>query len=145
MHTGGAVPVRIVLESSQEGAAPSMTRHTGLLYNKPKSIFIRYDEQEQQGGESAAVGTTIRWDGQELKLIRRGAVESEQSFVAGRRTGGIYRSALAEFRLETETTYLTVVTPQEALLPIAMEWHYQLWLSGEHAGQFQIRLTLQEE
>ncbi|CAM4468550.1 DUF1934 domain-containing protein [Paenibacillus tarimensis] len=144
MQTGSAVPVRIVLESSQEGASPTITRHTGLLYNKPKSIFIRYDEQEQ-GGEGATVGTTIRWDGQELKLIRRGAVESEQSFVAGRRTGGAYRSDLADFRIETETTYLTVAAPPEALLPITMEWRYELWLSGEHAGQFQIRLTLREE
>ena len=93
-RTGSApagAPVTVEVESRQDGRLAERKTHAGKLYDKAGALYLRYEEPAEAGGR---IGTTLRWDGRELRLARGGAVESVQTFAPGKRTPGAYRSAL---------------------------------------------------
>ncbi|WP_236339708.1 DUF1934 domain-containing protein [Paenibacillus plantiphilus] len=149
--------VRITLESEIDGEK-QIIEHSGEWFCKNRSIFIRYDETESYGKARAIV----RWRDGELSVTRRGDVESEQIFVAGARRYGQYKSSLARFRLETDTTLLWMqcgdmlqsgdmthselaIEEPELTLPLLLEWHYTMWIEDELTGTFKIRLRAEKQ
>lgn len=155
--------VRITLESEIDGEK-QIIEHSGEWFCKNRSIFIRYDETESYGKARAIV----RWRDGELSVTRRGDVESEQIFVAGARRYGQYKSSLARFRLETDTTLLWMqcgdmlqsgdgkqsevmmqsepsAEEPELTLPMLLEWHYTMWIEDELTGTFKIRLRAEKQ
>lgn len=149
-----SIPVAVELETRHQGGEPEIRRYAGLLYPKPRGSYLVYEEAADAGVQTR---TTVRFGDGELKLVRRGAVESEQAFAAGRVTLGAYRLPSGIFELETRTHALRVDTgaPDEQGLGMAAEWprpldvtaawQYDLKLGGEPAGIFEIRLTIRED
>lgn len=137
--------VRITLESRQDD---EVTLHTymGDWAVRNHSAFLLYEETE----DDCKLKTTVRWDEElrELKITRRGDVETEHHFVQGARRRGEYRFTGSRLVMETETEYLAMVSDagsQSALkLPLTIEWKYRLWMSEEPVGYFQLRLHIQE-
>jgi uncharacterized beta-barrel protein YwiB (DUF1934 family) len=151
-----SIPVTVELETRHQGGEPEVRRYAGLLYPKPRGQYLVYEE----GGDAGTRGmeqtrTTVRLDGEGLKLVRRGAVESEQTFAAGRVTLGSYRLPNGIFELETRTHALhvdTVASGEQGMaaewprpLNVKVSWQYDLKLGGEPAGNFEIRLSIWEE
>ena len=93
-------------------------------------------------GEKISVRTTIKIAGNQLKLIRHGGIQSEQSFESGRRLPGFYRSPYTQFNLSTETSKLELVREGRSL---TVEWEYDLYVYEELSGKFAISLHIQEE
>ncbi|MGM0884486.1 MAG: DUF1934 domain-containing protein [Bacillota bacterium] len=150
---GESKKVRITLESVQDGSL-STHSYEGEWFRKERSIFIRYSEQAVEGDPNAGeVRTLVRYRPDELSIVRRGVIESEQLFAPGRRRSGHYRSRAASFPLETETLQLSLQAADRnadaeqlpSKLPFTLEWQYELHVSDQMSGLFHIRLHIQEE
>jgi len=142
--------VAITLLSKVDGE--QQTRHyQGEWFRKGETIYLRYEETDEVHGQ---LRTLVRWRNGELQLTRRGAVESEQFFVAGTRRTGRYRSAHTRFIMETETKQLRIQSglplsssdeqkrgqdSQERLL-LELEWGYTMWVNEEETGRFEVLL-----
>lgn len=134
--------VSVTLESLQDGQR-HITQAAGEATARGTQLYIRYEESEQgPRGESLSVRTTLKISDSELKLIRHGAVQSEQSFAAGHRLPGFYRSPYAKFNLSTDTRKLEVRRDGRTL---RVMWEYDLYVYEELSGQFAISLHIQEE
>lgn len=132
----------VTLESLQDGQRNVM-KAAGEVISRGAQLYIRYEEAEQgPQGEAVSVRTTIKISGSELKLIRHGSIESEQSFVLGRRLPGFYRSPYTQFNLSTETRKLDITREGRSL---NVSWEYDLYVYEELSGQFAISLYIQEE
>ncbi len=151
-----SIPVAVELQTRHQGGEPEIRRYAGLLYPKPRGPYLVYEEAGDAGaGGGEQTRTTVRFADGELKLVRRGAVESEQTFAAGRVTLGSYRLPNGVFELETRTHALRVDTGAsdeqgmaaewQRPLDVTAAWQYDLKLGGEPAGNFEIRLTIREE
>ncbi|CAH1226174.1 hypothetical protein PAECIP111892_05713 [Paenibacillus auburnensis] len=132
----------VTLESLQ-GGQRNVMKAAGEVIARGPQLYIRYEEAEQgPQGETVSVRTTIKISGSELKLIRHGNIESEQSFVLGRRLPGFYRSPYTQFNLSTDTRKLDISREGRSL---NVSWEYDLYVYGELSGQFAISLYIQEE
>lgn len=84
--------VSVTLESLQDGQR-NVVKAAGEVTARGPQLYIRYKESSQgPQGEAVSVRTTIKISDSELKLIRHGGIQSEQSFAPGRRLPGFYRS-----------------------------------------------------
>jgi uncharacterized beta-barrel protein YwiB (DUF1934 family) len=138
----GKYGASVTLESLQDGQKNVM-KAAGEVIARGAQLFIRYEEAEQgPRGEAVSVRTTIKISGSELKLIRHGSIESEQSFALGRRLPGFYRSPYTQFNLSTKTRKLDITREGRSL---NVSWEYDLYVYEELSGQFAISLYIQEE
>lgn len=137
----GKRDVIITVHSTQDGRRSPAAQHRGELIQKGKTTFLRYEEQDELHG---GVRTTLRWNGEELSLIRRGGLESEQTFAAGQSRGGRYSSPHLAFPMVTETEELSATATGGTLLPLTLAWTYRLRIEDQLSGRFQLRLTIQE-
>lgn len=134
--------VSITLASRHEGET-SVLSVGGEAVQKGTQLYIRFEEPSQ-GPQSpeVSVRTTIKILEDELRIIRHGGVESEQSFQSGRRLPGFYRSPYTQFNLSTETSTLGISRQGRSL---TAAWEYELYVYDEPSGQFAISLHIQEE
>lgn len=134
--------VSLSLTSIQDGQENVLST-TGEAIIRGAQLFIRYEELEQgPQGEAQSVRTTLKITDHELKLIRHGAMESEQTFQAGRRLPGFYRSPYMQFNLSTDTRKLDIIRKGRSL---HVSWEYGLYVYEELSGQFALSLHIQEE
>lgn len=105
------------------------------------TLYIRYEEP-QESPLGGTTNVTIKIGQAELKLIRHGEVQSEQSFEEGKRLPGFYRSPYTNFAMSTDTSRLTI---QREGLTAHVEWDYELYVYEDLSGAFAISLHIQEE
>ncbi|WP_337102251.1 DUF1934 domain-containing protein [Paenibacillus sp. YIM B09110] len=152
---GDSRKVRISLTSTQDGSSFNHS-YAGEWFRKERSIYIRYTEAADNDNPGAGeVRTLIRYRPEELSIVRRGVVESEQLFTAGQRRIGRYRSAAIAFELETDTSKLGLTGAGGAAnvdehglptgLPFTLEWAYEMRVNEQSSGRFDIRLYIQED
>ncbi|UHA75245.1 DUF1934 domain-containing protein [Paenibacillus sp. 481] len=153
---------------SRQDEEQVVQRIVGDLYRKGDSFFLRYvepaPEQEgvkrrrgsksetasQQTSDDSTTGTTqvtMKISKDQMKLIRRGHVESEQTFDMKQRQTGFYRSPVMRFLMTTETTKLDLgaAWPFEGPLQfeqLELEWAYRLYIEDQCTGQFDLLLRL---
>lgn len=133
--------VSVTLASRHEGET-SVLKVNGEAVHRGGQLFVRFEEPAQGPEGAAAVRTTVKIRGDEIRIIRHGSVESEQSFRRGSRLPGYYRSAYTQFNLSTETTALGISRQGRSL---TASWEYDLFVYEELSGQFAISLYIQEE
>lgn len=138
--------IKLTLVSKQEAEALTQS-FMGELYLKGNSIFIKYAEHI----EGQEIRHLIRYSPNELKLTRRGLVESEQVYRLHEQTGGYYDNHMVHIKMETVTKQLTATDKEKRIIigvPTALPFHlnfdYDLFVDGQPAGQFEIRLTIEE-
>ncbi len=144
--------VNIKLTSVQDGQTQTH-KYSGEWFRKERSVYIRYSESVDTGPETKGeVRTLIRYRPDELSITRRGAVQSDQTFIQGVRQSGQYQSAFTSFRLETATSLLKLTSSakqDQTLLPVelpfSLEWKYKLYAEDQLSGQFHIKLHIQED
>jgi uncharacterized beta-barrel protein YwiB (DUF1934 family) len=134
--------VSVTLVSLQEGQR-NVLNVSGEVISRGSQLYIRYEEPGRgPQGEDAQIRTMIKIADNELKLIRHGGVESEQTFKSGLRLPGFYRSPYTQFNLSTETRKLDIRRDGRSLEVV---WDYDLYVYEELSGQFAISLHIQEE
>ncbi|RTE09635.1 DUF1934 domain-containing protein [Paenibacillus whitsoniae] len=130
--------VRIRIES-RSGSETTVQKARGELYRKGDHTYIRYEEEPNELGRTV---TLIRLEAEQIRIIRQGDVQAEQTFVAGEKRTGFYHTPQLRMELETETHTLV----SEAVNGIGItRWSYDLYASGTHAGAYRIKLLIQEE
>jgi uncharacterized beta-barrel protein YwiB (DUF1934 family) len=77
----------------------------GILYERSDSWFLRYEEPDADQG---AITATIKFTQDQIKLMRRGAVESDMTFEQNVTHSGFYSTPLIRMELETVTTEIQV-------------------------------------
>lgn len=149
--------VRLTLTSEIEGEVQEH-QFTGEWLRKGRAVYVRYTETDDSSGE---VRTVIRWRDGQLHIARRGVVESEQNFIAGAKQAGEYKSPFARFKMVTDTSLLWMQCgdlvqrgdqQQPAadgelvpMLPMLLEWHYNMYVDEELTGQFKIKLKAEPD
>lgn len=115
------------------------TEAQGELYARNGSYYLRYTEPDQDFGRTTA---TVKWDERQVKVIRRGGVESELTFVAGERTAGAF--ALPQGRVRLEVVTLGVERDMNEGLG-TLAWSYDMYTDGDYAGRMRLRLVIEED
>ncbi|WP_138496365.1 DUF1934 domain-containing protein [Paenibacillus pinistramenti] len=132
--------VAITLKSF-DGTDTSVQQLRGELVQGASGIYIRYEEPEP-GPKGGSTRTTVRISGNEIKVLRHGEIQSQQTFGAGQRHPGFYRSPFTTFNLSTDTKSVEIrLNGAEGTLG----WVYDLYVYEELAGRFTISLQIQEE
>ncbi|NEW07591.1 DUF1934 domain-containing protein [Paenibacillus sp. SYP-B3998] len=130
--------VRIRIES-RSGSETTVQRARGDLYRKGNHTYIRYEEEPNELGRTV---TLIKLEENQIRIIRQGDVQAEQTFVVGEKRIGFYQTPQGRLELEIETHELT--SEAEAGIGIT-RWSYDLYASGTHAGKYRIKLLIQGE
>ncbi|KJD37578.1 hypothetical protein QD46_24240 [Paenibacillus polymyxa] len=132
--------VRIHLHSHHDGE-DVVQELPGEAIVRGKHLYIRYEEP-QESPEGGTTRNTVKIGPDELKLIRHGEVQSEQSFALGRRLPGFYRSPYLNLNMSAHTQKLDIrmdgFTGQ-------VSWTYDLYVFEDFSGHFAISLHIQEE
>jgi uncharacterized beta-barrel protein YwiB (DUF1934 family) len=110
----------------------------GDLYPKGSHYYLRYEEMDP---EMKGTVTTIRLERDSIRIIRRGHLRSEQTFISGRRLHGYYDTAQGKIELETVTNTIFVDLIDGMGI---VEWSYELYLMGEKSGAYRLRLIVTE-
>jgi uncharacterized beta-barrel protein YwiB (DUF1934 family) len=138
MAMTGKRRVRIRIEGRQ-GEQQTVQLAEGYLYPKGNHFYIRYEETESELGRTS---TLLKLESGQIRIIRQGDVESEQSFVPGERRVGFYQTSQGRMELEMHTHDMAS-DMQQGLGSVI--WSYDLFVQGEPAGLYEIKLVVQEE
>ncbi|ASR49631.1 hypothetical protein B4V02_24625 [Paenibacillus kribbensis] len=132
--------VQIRLHSHHDGE-DVVQELSGEAIVRGKHLYIRYDEpaESPQGG---TIRNTVKIGPDELKLIRHGEVQSEQSFALGRRLPGFYRSPFLSLNMSAHTQKLDIRMDG---FTGYVSWTYDLYVFEDFSGHFAISLHIQEE
>ncbi|WP_213595514.1 DUF1934 domain-containing protein [Paenibacillus sp. FSL W8-0186] len=131
----------VIVINSQQGDEASEQRIKGETWSKGSTLYVRYVEPEP-GPTGGTTRATIKISQNELKIMRHGEVESEQTFQQGKRLPGFYRSPYTRFNLSTDTSRLNARLEGSGGV---VAWEYDLWVHEEMTGHFVISLHIQEE
>lgn len=129
--------VLIRIESMADGQK-SLQSAEGDLYLKGGHAYIRYEESSADLGRTT---TLLRMDPSQLKIIRQGDIQSEQTFVPGEKRTGFYQTAQGKLQLETHTHEWSVELNRGIG---SVSWSYDLYMAGEHAGLYRLKLSIHE-
>jgi uncharacterized beta-barrel protein YwiB (DUF1934 family) len=130
--------VRIRIASKQ-GEQETLQVAQGDMYPKGKHFFIRYKDAESVLGHTT---TLLKLETGQMRIIRQGDVESEQSFVPGERSVGFYQTTQGRLELEMHTHGMSSDLNHGLGW---VSWSYDLIVQGEPAGLYEIKLVIQEE
>lgn len=133
-------PVSLVL-TSRQGAEETVQHLRGDAVRRGEAVYIRYEEPDS-GPEGATTRTLIKLTGDELKIMRHGGVEAEQTFRSGSRIPGFYRSPFTRFNLSTDTVKLE--SNWDGAVGQVV-WEYDLYVFEELSGRFELSLYIQED
>lgn len=129
--------------TSRQGDHVTVQEMKGEAILKGQTVYIKYTEAQQVDDVPVqATRTLIKIAPGELKIMRHGGVESEQTFQEGRRLPGFYRSPYTSFNLSTDT-HMLYTAMKGAIGEVA--WEYDLYAYEEMTGNFAISLHIQEE
>ncbi|MGG1878604.1 DUF1934 domain-containing protein [Paenibacillus cisolokensis] len=110
------------------------------VFARGKSLYVRYIEPKL-GPHQGETRTMLKLSEDEVKIIRHGEVESEQSFMLGQRLPGFYRSPFTSFQLSTHTQRMELVVDG---MSGRAAWEYDLYVFEDYSGHFSISLSIQE-
>lgn len=127
--------VSVTIESYSEGQRVQQSA-VGQLYQKGDHYYLRYEESDP---EMSGTMTTIKLERDRIRLLRSGNVRSELTFVQGQSCRGVYEMPQGILELHTATSFLTMELA-EGLGTV--DWSYDLYVAGEKAGSFRLRVTI---
>jgi uncharacterized beta-barrel protein YwiB (DUF1934 family) len=123
--------VRIDIESRSAGQGITQSAQ-GELYLIGEQLVLRYAESDPSLGRTT---TTMKIDPGEIKVIRHGDVESEQSYRPGQTTRGTLRTGGAILSLEKRTHEIQCDMDERGG---TIRWSYDMIMNGEPAGVFEL-------
>ena len=132
------ISVRIKLVSTWDDERIEQD-YRGELYRRGSAIYVRYTEQDEQGGKTR---TVVKLSEREIKIMRRGEIESEQTFVLHHKRKGHHRTPAGTLPIVTDTRSMRL-EQQNGRWTAA--WSYILYVADEPAGNFNLKLNIQEE
>lgn len=105
-----------------------------VMYEKEGKTFFHYPEPDPAMGSTR---TTLKVEKDSIRIIRQGEFRMEQTFRPGSRTPGTYETPHGRMELDVHTVRLNNRLSRGIG---CLEWAYELYVSGEHAGSYELRI-----
>ncbi|WP_040950573.1 DUF1934 domain-containing protein [Gorillibacterium massiliense] len=128
------VKLRIVSNNGDETIRQTVA---GVRYVRGASQYFRYEEDEPGIGRTI---TLLKISPEEIRILRQGNVESEQTFAVGETRPGYYRTPQGNLQLTTRTEDVQVELDEGVG---RIRWSYEMHLAGERAGFFLLDIQIQ--
>ncbi|AXR44025.1 DUF1934 family protein [Pediococcus pentosaceus] len=135
------IPIEIHLETfiEQEGEKTHLAfDEPGQIFQMGDSLYLRYQEKNEETGKKSPVTMKIDGDGNVL-LTRSSESEMRLRFANGKRIEARYRTPYGLFPIETVTPFLEIEL-QEGPLAGRVNIDYQLFAGEQLIGNYKIRL-----
>lgn len=127
-------------EKNNNEKAAIETVSFGRMAEKNGKFYVFYDETEAVGMHGTK--TTIKWNYDNVVIIRSGTVESRQEFAQGLECISVYKTPYITFGLKTNTEYLYVYC-RNGIWNIELE--YMLEIAGQEQSEMKIKITIEED
>jgi uncharacterized beta-barrel protein YwiB (DUF1934 family) len=108
------------------------------LYVKGTHIYYRYNEVDENMGRTI---TTLKVEPQQIRILRHGDIQSEQTFVLQSSRAGFYQTPQGKLELAAFTHDLNINLIGQ-LGDIA--WSYDLYVSEEQVGTYYLTARISE-
>lgn len=130
--------VRFIIESSADGVK-SVLRSTGELYTKDHARYLRYEEFSE---DSEKTTTIMKLAPEFIKVVRRGPVMSELTFILQQTTTGQLETPHGGWKLNVRTSSLSnQLSGNEGTI----SWAYDLFDEERHLGVFEFTVHIKED
>jgi uncharacterized beta-barrel protein YwiB (DUF1934 family) len=106
------------------------------LYVKGTHLYYRYKETDENMGNTT---TTLKVEPEQIRIIRHGDMQSEQTFVLLGNRAGFYQTPQGKLDLATFTHTLAVNLTNYVG---TISWSYDLYVSGELSGTYFLTATI---
>ena len=127
-------------EKSDNEKSAIETVSFGKMAEKNGKFYVFYDETEAVGMKGTK--TTIKWNYDNVVIIRSGTVESRQEFAQGLECISVYKTPYMTFSLKTNTEYLSVYC-RDGVWTIELE--YMLELAEQEKNEMKIQIVIEED
>jgi uncharacterized beta-barrel protein YwiB (DUF1934 family) len=112
----------------------------GRYYEKADSIFLKYDEVQDEG----TIRTIVKLSDENALILRSGAVKMRLVFKENEQLNGSYESQIGTLLLLTKTKQLSHKRKNsEKSGEIRLD--YQLMMQGSTVGNYEMLITYKEE
>ncbi len=127
-------------EKSNNEKSAIETVSFGKMAEKNGRFYVFYDKTEAVGMKGTK--TTIKWNYDNVVIIRSGTVESRQEFAKGLECISVYKTPYMTFGLKTNTEYLYVYC-RNGVWTIELE--YMLELAEQEKNEMKIQIVIEED
>jgi uncharacterized beta-barrel protein YwiB (DUF1934 family) len=129
--------VKLQITSKSEGQRVEQN-FKAELYVKGTHIYYRYNETDINMGRTM---TTLKIESQQIRIIRHGEIQSEQTFTLHTHKAGFYQTPQGKLELATFTHKLAIdLTDQMGRI----SWSYDLFVSDELSGTYDLTVLITE-
>ncbi|EIJ80269.1 hypothetical protein PB1_07907 [Bacillus methanolicus PB1] len=129
------VKIKIKTEIHQDGNKETFEFITfGRYYQKGESSFLQYEEVLEDG----RINTTVKISGQEVLILRSGAVKMRMRFQEQKTLAGTYETPYGVLQTSASTKRIYKNTG-------FLEIVYDLQMQGQDAGTYHMTIRYEEE
>ncbi|RSD27173.1 DUF1934 domain-containing protein [Mesobacillus subterraneus] len=145
MSTGPAeqIPVKVtvktVIYSGSEKETFELTTF-GRYYKKANSSYLQYDEVMEEGD----VHTTVKISGNEVLIMRSGAIKMRLHFLLNKKTPGNYKTPYGLLETSALTKRLDLGYNDEKHEG-QVDLLYEMAIQGANAGTYHLTINFKEE
>lgn len=111
----------------------------GLYYLKGNTVYLSFEEEQETG----KVKTIIKIAGEEVTVLRSGAVNMRHVFRKSKETTGNYQSPFGHFTMKTKTENVQYQY-NEKTKKGQLFFSYILQLQNQQSGRYSITITFRE-
>lgn len=109
----------------------------GQYFFRNNKHYVKYDDSCMD--DENVIRTTLKTDGETLNIFRRGAVDTDMTFVVGKTTRTAYRTPYNLMELEISTKKLDIAMGEAAG---QMELCYDMAVNGELVGEYNLSIKI---
>ncbi|TCN24021.1 DUF1934 domain-containing protein [Mesobacillus foraminis] len=134
-------PVKVTVTTAiQDGEQQETYELTtfGRYYKKGRSSYLQYDETMEEG----VVHTTVKASGNEVLILRSGAIKMRLHLLQDKKTPGNYHSPYGLLQTEADTRKVDIAMGSSSGM---IKVFYELAIQGAHAGTYQMNIDYKEE
>lgn len=113
----------------------------GLLFQRGQQTVLRFQEPKEENEKQTT--QTVKLNGGEMSVLRKGAVSMNQRFIPGSETEGVYHSAYGPMSMRTDTKDLDYGFDKQTMEGF-IELRYKLVMQGTQTGDYHMHVSIKE-
>jgi uncharacterized beta-barrel protein YwiB (DUF1934 family) len=138
-YTPVKIHLKTVITSGDEQDSIEFSAFGGY-YEKAGSIFLKYDEIQEEG----TIHTIVKLSDENALILRSGAVKMRLVFKENEQWKGSYESQIGTLLLTTKTKQLSHKQKNSGVSG-EIQLDYQLMMQGSTVGNYEMVITYKEE
>jgi uncharacterized beta-barrel protein YwiB (DUF1934 family) len=132
------IPVRVNVKTTIDEGESYELMVFGRYFEKDQASFLKYEEAQEEG----SVRTIVKWSGEDMLILRGGAVKMRLPFRLNKKLNGSYELPFGVFETTTMARKMAITMEKGSGY---VEIEYDFAMQGEHAGRYRMEITFQEE